>query len=830
MSSELRVAIRIAAQAGNSKREIQDLNSTLRAAGREGARSLADESWRAQGAMRGAGQAGAASFQLARTAIRQAASDGLRPLREEAGQASAAVKAVGRGGTRSGREVTEAFRQAERAAVRGLRESLNQTDNGLKRLARTGLSSMRTLKTVAAGVREEFSRVRNLVNSTGGKLASLGIGIGVGQQFGASARLDRQMIRTQQTAEMTPEHREEWRAVGMQAGRRYGVDPDAIYAGGDALLAGGLSYKATLASADAMAQASAVTGADSQVLAGALKAGSAMFNINLEQGGTALDMLQKMTIAGRLGSAELENIADLLPRIGGNARAAGMDLSQALAFTETLSNMEQDPARLGTLTESTLRIFANPQYRQQITKSTGVQFFNADGTSRDSQHVYADLKRKYARMQTDEERAKFMGVVFKGMDQDTQRGNRYLLDADNLETFASHTQSVRNAGAPFQQDLQNNIRSATGTAGRMRATLREAMDRMAQPVNKALADTGSYLLDDLNLSGGQLLAGGTAATIGGYYAGRGAKALGGKVMGKLEGLLGNSTNPAELMRNLVVGRALEQAAGVTPVFVTNWPSGIGGLGAGPRVERDAGRTAGLLREWGGLAGGYALRAAPWAALVGGTLVLSGSSDNSDEAQLANLDRAELTPGQREYRGAYLRQRIALADQQPDLDFFQLNREAAHLAQQETGLTAYGAPVAAIDQRMQDLTARLMGNLQGGPQGGKLLRALPKPAQKSDLAERLNARLMGNLLADMAPAGAQNFLTWSEEQAAQLPTAPSAGPLAQSTPAAQAQVLDNFARKLGELLGKPLVIQVQTDSDVIAARVERRAGIQMRRGQ
>ncbi|MDF5830382.1 hypothetical protein P4233_30990 [Pseudomonas aeruginosa] len=58
---------------------------------------------------------------------------------------------------------------------------------------------------------------------------------------------------------------------------------------------------------------------------------------------------------------------------------------------------------------------------------------------------------------------------------------------------------------------------------------------MAQPVNQALADTGSYLLDDLNLSGGQQLAGHAAATIGGYYAGRGAKALGGKVMGKLEG-------------------------------------------------------------------------------------------------------------------------------------------------------------------------------------------------------------------------------------------------------------------------------------------------------
>ncbi|MDF5830384.1 hypothetical protein P4233_31000 [Pseudomonas aeruginosa] len=62
---------------------------------------------------------------------------------------------------------------------------------------------MRTLKTVAAGVREEFSRVRNVMSSTGGKLAGLGIGIGVGQQFGASARLDRQIDPYLATAEMT---------------------------------------------------------------------------------------------------------------------------------------------------------------------------------------------------------------------------------------------------------------------------------------------------------------------------------------------------------------------------------------------------------------------------------------------------------------------------------------------------------------------------------------------------------------------------------------------------------------------------------------------------
>lgn len=110
------------------------------------------------------------------------------------------------------------------------------------------------------------------------------------------------------------------------------------------------------------------------MLGKAVVAAASAFNIDLNKGDAALELLQKMTVAGRLGLAELENLSDLFPKIGGVAAAAGMSIEQALAFTEALSKVEQQPDRLGTLAESTLRVFSSKQYRDQITKTSGVSF------------------------------------------------------------------------------------------------------------------------------------------------------------------------------------------------------------------------------------------------------------------------------------------------------------------------------------------------------------------------------------------------------------------------------------------------------------------------
>lgn len=749
MSSDLRVALRIQANAGNSRREIQSLERDLRKAGKEGAKALADEAGKAGSALNRTAQSGAASYRIVRQVMRDAATQGSGVLRQDLQKTQAELKQLGQIGRQAAREVKAELAKTDREGVQPLARSVDQAETSFRRLAQNGGRHLRALKTAAATVRGEFDRLKGLGSSAQGQLAGLGLGFGVVSGLTGSAQLDRKLIRTQQTAGMSVAEREEWRMEGSRIAKAYGLDRADVDSGFNTLIASGVNYKASKKTADAIGQATAISGADSAVLGKAVVSGSSAFNIDLNREGAALGLLQKMIVAGRLGNAELENLADIFPKIGGAASAAGMSISQALAFTETLSTVEMQPDRLGTLAESTLRVFSNKPYRDQITKSSGVKFFNKDGSARNPLEVFSDLKSKYDKMSTDEQRAKFMGVVFKGMDQDVIRGMRIMLTGNRLGTFDDQSKKIAGSGAALDQDLKDNLNSSTAVGSRMKATLSEAIDRMARPLNQGFADFGSYLLDDLKLSGDQLLAGGVASAVGGYYAGRGAKAGAGALLNKALG-------GPETLKNLAVGKVLEQAAGVTSVFVTNWPSGFGGnpLGDVPSTERSRGnRGVGLLG---------------WAGLVLGAAQLGGSSGALDDAaRLRDTQRSKmLGEGERTYQSSYWRNRTALADQAPaGMSYAQreswLSDNARRLAQQETGLTAAGTSVAATQ------------NWAAG------------------VANRLTA-------AALVPAG-QGGTSGAAES------------------------------RLAQLLGKPLVLELRVDSDLIHAEVERRVDIQMRRG-
>jgi TP901 family phage tail tape measure protein len=745
MSSDLRVALRIQANSGNSRREVQALERDLRKAGKDGAKALADDSNKASTALSKTGQVGAASYKIIRQAMRDTSSQGSNVFRQGVIQTQADLKQMGQIGRQAARETKAELVRAAKEGTEPLRRSVERTDDSFRRLAQNGGRNLRMLKTVAAGVRREFDRIKGLGSTAQGQLAGLGVGVGVVSGLTGSAKLDRQLVRTRQTADMTPAQKDEWRNEGWRIARTYGVSREEVDSGFNTLIASGVNYDAARKTADAIGQTTAVTGADSGVLGKAVVAGASAFNINLNKDGAALELLQKMTVAGRLGNAELENLADLFPKIGGAASAAGMSIAQALAFTETLSTVEMQPDRLGTLTESTLRIFSNKQYRDQVTKATGVGFFNKDGSSRNPQDVFGDLKRKYDKMNTDEKRAKFMGVVFKGMDQDTVRGARIMLTGDRLTTFAEQSKKVDGAGPVIGRDLKENTASASGTASRMKATLGQAIDRMAIPLNKGFADFGSYLLDDLNLSGEQMLAGGAALGVGGYYAGRGAKAGAGALLNKFLG-------GPETIKNIAVGKVLEEATGVTSVFVTNWPSGMpldGGvpdLPGGSSAGKGKGKPGGFIAPWLG----------PVALGFTATQLGSSTGQNTDEDRLAMVSRNKLIDdGQRTYQTAFYRNRISLLEQNPGQSSNWASEQARRLAQNETGLTAAGGSVSGANSWAAGVAGRAVDS-------------------------------------GMATIAA--------------------------------------AQKLNELMGKPLVIEIRTDSGYIFAELERRLDVQLRRGQ
>ncbi|WNJ87119.1 phage tail tape measure protein [Pseudomonas canadensis] len=684
MSSDLRVALRFQAHAGNSRREIAQLTGDLRKAGKDGAKSLADESWKASSAITKVGQAGASSYKTIRSAMRETAKAG-GETRLVVSKTAEELKVMANAARKAARDAKTELASADKQGVQPLRQSVERTESAFRRLAQNGGRNLRVLKTIATGVRQEFDRIKGLGSSAQGQLAGLGLGIGVVSGLTGNARLDRQLIRTKQTADMTPDQKDEWRDEGWRIAKAYGVNREDVDSGFNTLIASGVKYDAAKKTADAIGQSTSVTGADSAVLGKAVVAGASAFNIDLNKEGAALDLLQKMTVAGRLGNAELENLADLFPKIGGAAAAAGMSMAQALAFTETLSTVEMQPDRLGTLAESTLRVFSTKQYRDQVTKTSGVTFFNKDGSSRNPQDVFGDLKGKYAKMKTDEQRAKFMGVVFKGMDQDTVRGMRIMLSGDRLNTMGEQTKTIGDSDAVIGRDLKENTESASGTAARMKATLGQAIDRMATPLNKGFADMGSYLLDDLNLSGEQMLAGGAALGIGGYYAGRGAKSGAGALLNKFMG-------GPETLKNIAVGKVLEEATGVTSVFVTNWPAGVPLGGGLPDLPN--GTTAGK-----GKPGGFV---APWLGPIAigatATQISGASTTGTDAGRLEAAMRSKLlNDGERTYQTAFYRNRLDLAGQNPNQSSDWLSSQAQRLSHQQTGMTAAGLPIDGANQ-------------------------------------------------------------------------------------------------------------------------------------
>jgi TP901 family phage tail tape measure protein len=456
-----------------------------------------------------------------------------------------------------------------------------------------------------SGAKREFDSLRGSLGSIQGKLAGLGLSIGALQQLSQSARLDKGLTQVGQTAGQGREMVKGLRQEFFQMGRETGQQVEGLKEGFDGLIQSGQSWKAALESTKGINIASAVTGAQGSVLAGGLTVGATAFNIDLEKPGKALELLDKMTVAGRLGNAELQNLSDIFARVGVNAASAGMGYDKTLAFIEGLSMVERQPERLATLADSTLRLFTNLRYTAEAQKGTGVKFFDAKGARRDAVDVLQDIKKKWDVLKTDKARAIFIQQAFGKADLDTIKGMKTLLSGDALSKIREFTRQIGNAGGTLQKDLPEAISNAIDQTGRLKITMRKAADEFAQPINKALSDLIRWGLNDKNkgglaLSGKEIALGGGGAILAALI----AKRYGGKALSALTGgLLAKGSNTAI---GVAEGKVLEEVAGVKPVFVTNWPSGGVGGGGSPFIGAGAGAAGGAAAGAGASLSGIGL--------------------------------------------------------------------------------------------------------------------------------------------------------------------------------------------------------------------------------
>ena len=482
------------------------------------------------------------------------------------------------------------------------------------------------LRRFGGAARRELDAVRNAASSIKGHLAAIGLSAGAVATLTQSARMDKGLTQIGQTAGVSKGEVEQLRAELFRMAGETGEAVDDLQVGFNNAVQSGLKFREALPVIDATNKAIAVTGASADRLTSALTvaANPSAFNFDLSKPGMALEILDKMTVAGRLGNAELHNLSDIFARVGVNAQSAGFSFDKTLAFIEGLSQVERQPERLATLVDSTLRLFTNQNYRDAAQKATGVKFTDAKGQHRDPIEVLKEIKSKYDKLKTDLQRDKAIHMAFGKADLDTIKGIKTLLGGDMLDKIGGEfTSAIRTAGGTLEHDLPAAIDNGINQTGRLKAELRKAADEFARPINDALQNAIKWGLDKkdkggLELSGEQMIAGGVLGAAGIF----GAARYGGKALGALAKRFGSTA------AGVAEGKALEAAAGVTPVFVVNWPGGtVTGLPGMPTPAGAPGATGGggsILR----MLGSAGLGAAPLLAMYG---VSNWAGDTSNDA-------------------------------------------------------------------------------------------------------------------------------------------------------------------------------------------------------
>lgn len=483
------------------------------------------------------------------------------------------------------------------------------------------------VRSFGQSARREFDALKGAMGSLQGRLAQLGVSVGAITLAAQSARMDKSLTQIGQTAAGSKAEVEGLRRELFRMGGETGQSVDDLQVGFNNAVQSGLKFREALPVIDATNKAMAVTGASADRLTAGLTVAGQAFTFDLAKPGLALSLLDKMTVAGRQGNAELQNLSDIFARVGVNASSAGMGFDQTLAFIETLSLVERQPERLATLADSTLRLFTNLKYMKEAAKATGVKFFDAKGERRDGVEVLKDIKAKYDKLKTDKDRAIWLQKAFGEADMDTIKGLKTLLGGDSLAKVGEFTKAIRNAGGTLSRDLPDAISNAVDQTGRLKTVLRNAADDFARPINDALQNVIKWGLDKkenggLGLDGKDMIVGGGALALGTLAAAR----YGGKGISALIGRLGGTA------AGVAQGKALEAAAGVTPVFVVNWPGSFGGgdipglPGAAPAAGAAKGASA-----WR-LAGRGALALAPLAAMYG---VTNWAEDTSNDTGRVN---------------------------------------------------------------------------------------------------------------------------------------------------------------------------------------------------
>jgi TP901 family phage tail tape measure protein len=341
-----------------------------------------------------------------------------------------------------------------------------------------------------------------------------------------------------------------------------------------------------------------------------------------------------LTVVNKFGLVgdEVGKAADSLKRFSGASSASVASLNEGLSYITSAKD-------LGIGLEDTLGVLGMLDLRG-IKGSMGGTSFNEFLT----RLTRAD--QKVEKLDFYDEKGNFKGLddatgqlrqYFGGMTSEKQQlaaqklfgdqGSRVLFAL--LQTEGEATLEAVRAASKRARTLDESVgimakgsmaawEAAAGTAQDALATIFTPMNEPSAKVATSLGDLASTVNEWADqdthaawLSGLAVAGVGGVAMAGAMNLARGG-AMGLRGLRAASGLLGTASGVAE-------GKALEAAAGVTPVFVTNWPGSLGG--------GVAGEAAGAAAAAGGAGLGSRAVAAGGIALAGGYAAGTLVNDN-----------------------------------------------------------------------------------------------------------------------------------------------------------------------------------------------------------
>lgn len=412
------------------------------------------------------------------------------------------------------------------------------------------------------------------------QFSEYGMGIASMNRLIESDSIDRKLKRAGWMSGMTTEQVSDQRKHMMATGRRNGNSASELAGTFENLVSQGLSHQQARFATDAIDQVITLTGESSDVVSDALMASFRSFDLSLKNDDQGMQSLAKMAVTSHGNRLSLVSIPKIIDAIDGTTKRK-LGENQTLSLVGEFSRQGFRNEDIAPMTASVGRIYVDPSSQMLATKVTGVPWVNGDGSMRTLDIILEEMQSRYRNLGSDQDRETFIDSAFQ--DEHARKAFRHLLSKDGLSSFRRKEQQLLTSYETVSAGIAMQRDSASVVAGRVKNSFTEAVDRVAQPINQFIAGAGDFLLDDLNLSGGGMVALGVGGSIaGGAISGRAGKVA--SAIGLPDGV--------STMRNAVLGKALERSMGITPVFVTNWPA-----------SNDSGLLASLTSIGGGLVSG-----------------------------------------------------------------------------------------------------------------------------------------------------------------------------------------------------------------------------------